>query len=143
MYFFSGLRSWDLLLKKHSQSGTQVVHGLVFLNLFFFTTFQTLTCFTFDITRAQSHQVPYWKAVRFDKYEPRGLRCTYQHSLHLSVCLEMYNRGKKIHPFPSLWYEIRTLWPNIKPVKSHTTAFGFRLQTNMNQIFQMRYCAFL
>ena len=50
---------------------------------------------------------------------------------------------KKIHPFASVWYGIGVLWPNIKPVKSHTTALGFRLQTDMNQIFQTRYCKFL
>ena len=43
----------------------------------------------------------------------------------------------------SVWYEIRVLWPNIKSVKSHNKAWGFRLQTDMNQIFQMRYCMFL
>ena len=51
--------------------------------------------------------------------------------------------AKKIQPFASIWHEIRVLWPNIKPVKSHTKALGFRLQTDMNQIFQMRYCTFL
>ena len=51
--------------------------------------------------------------------------------------------AKQIQPFASVWYEIRVLWPYIKPVKSHTTALGFRLQTDMNQIFQMRYCTFL
>ena len=35
------------------------------------------------------------------------------------------------------------LWPSIKSVKSHTTAFGFWLQTDMNQIFQIRYFTFL
>ena len=28
--------------------------------------------------------------------------------------------AKKIQPFASVWYEIRVLWPNIKPIKSHT-----------------------
>ena len=51
--------------------------------------------------------------------------------------------AKKIHPFASAWYEIRLLWPNIKPVKSHTTTMGFKLQTDMNQIFQMRYFTIL
>ena len=51
--------------------------------------------------------------------------------------------AKKLHPFASVWCEIGVLWPNIKPVKSHTTAFSFWLQTGMNQIFQMRYCASL
>ena len=51
--------------------------------------------------------------------------------------------AKKIQPFASAWYEIRLLWPNIKPVKSHTTALGFKLQTDINQIFQMKYCASL
>ena len=30
--------------------------------------------------------------------------------------------AKKIHPFASVWYEIGVVWPNIKPVKRHTTA---------------------
>ena len=51
--------------------------------------------------------------------------------------------AKKIHPFASVWYKIGVFWPNIKPVKSPTTALDFKLQTGMNQIFQMRYCASL
>ena len=51
--------------------------------------------------------------------------------------------AKKLNPFASVWYEIGILWHNIKPVKSHTTALSYWLQTDMNQIFQMRYCGFL
>ena len=47
---------------------------------------------------------------------------------------------KKIHPFASVWYEIGVLWTNITHVKSHTTALDFLLLTDMNQIFQLRYC---
>ena len=49
---------------------------------------------------------------------------------------------KKIHSFASIWYEIGVLWPKIKPVKSHTTALGFWIQTGMNHIFQMKYFTF-
>ena len=40
----------------------------------------------------------------------------------------------------SVWYEIRVLWAKITHVKSHAMTLAFILQTDMNQIFQMRYC---
>ena len=43
---------------------------------------------------------------------------------------------------PSVWYEIEVLGTSITHVKSHATALGFWLQTDMIQTFQMRYCAF-
>ena len=44
--------------------------------------------------------------------------------------LKSYTRGKKdTHICLCMIWNI---WPNIKPVKSHTTTLGFRLQTDMN-----------
>ena len=40
----------------------------------------------------------------------------------------------------SVLYEIRVLWANLNHVKSHAMALVLSLQTDMNQIFQMRYC---
>ena len=47
---------------------------------------------------------------------------------------------KKIHLFASVWYEIGVIWANITNIKSHTTALGFKVPTDINQIFQMKYC---
>ena len=43
----------------------------------------------------------------------------------------------------SVWYEIRVFWANINHVKNHAIPLVFSLQTDMNQIFQMRYCTLL
>ena len=43
----------------------------------------------------------------------------------------------------SVWYEIEELCANIIHVKIHAMALGFILQTDMNQVFQMRYCTLL
>ena len=43
----------------------------------------------------------------------------------------------------SVWYEIRVLWAKITHIQSHVMTLAFILQTDRNQIFQMRYCASL
>ena len=43
----------------------------------------------------------------------------------------------------SVLYEIKILWAKINHVKSHTITLAFSLQTDMNQIFQMRHCTSL
>ena len=53
--------------------------------------------------------------------------------------ISKYILGKKDTPFAPVWYEIGVLWTNITHIKSYTTAFGFWLQTGMNQIFQISY----
>ena len=40
----------------------------------------------------------------------------------------------------SVSYEIRVLWVKINHVKSHSKTLTFTLNTDINQIFQMRYC---
>ena len=40
----------------------------------------------------------------------------------------------------SLWYEIRLLWAKINHVKSHAMTLAFKIQIDINQIFQMRCC---
>ena len=58
----------------------------------------------------------------------RGLTTQPTQSMDASFSPEVITPvAKKRHPFATLWYEIRVLWPNIKPVKSHTSALGFRL----------------
>ena len=42
-----------------------------------------------------------------------------------------------------LCYDLRVLWTAKSDSKSHVTPMGFRLQTDMNKIFQMRYCMLL
>jgi len=43
----------------------------------------------------------------------------------------------------SVWYEVRVLWAMKNYVKSHTMTLAFILPTDINQIFQMRYCTLL
>ena len=42
------------------------------------------------------------------------------------IYLCLHPRQKKIHPFASVWYEIKGHWPNIKHVKSHTYSLGLQ-----------------
>ena len=43
----------------------------------------------------------------------------------------------------SVWNEMRVIWVKINHVKSHAMILAFSLQTDMNQIHQMRYCTSL
>ena len=42
-----------------------------------------------------------------------------------------------------LWYDLRVFWPTKNDLKSYANLLGFKLQTDMNCIFQMRYCGLL
>ena len=67
------------------------------------------------------------------------------HDLHLSLAILFAPFRATVQPTSvltkaSVWYEIRVLWAKINHVKSHAITLAFSLQTDMNQIFQMRYC---
>ena len=96
----------------------------------------------------------FWKIVPryFWKLQKMMLENEFMYEVLVRVCLRVFSilwlkkvttAEKKIHPFASLWYEIGILWTNMKHVKSHGTALGYWLQSDMNQIFQIRYCTFL
>ena len=57
--------------------------------------------------------------------------------------LSIYTRGKKDTAICLCMIWNKGTLSKHKSVKSHTTALGFRLQTDMNQIFQMRHCTAL
>ena len=72
------------------------------------------------------------------------IQCVFFFFLQSKVCrfwgyiLTITPAAKTIHPFASVWYEIGVLWPNLKPIRSLSTALGFWLQTDMNRIFQTK-----
>ena len=57
----------------------------------------------------------------------------------MEMSLEIQMRATKTAAYYISPIEMGVIWGTITYVKSHSKALGFRLQTDMNQIFQMRY----
>ena len=80
-----------------------------------------------------------------DYHQRRNHQIKRKHRYNRASMIRSYGWVHTVQPTSvltkaSVWYEMRVLWANINQVKSHFIALAFNLQTDINQIFQMRYC---